>query len=268
MNRKFPYAPAEGWSTLGLVILMCLTMAWAIDDAAWVLGRAKYLDFLPLAAVGGVLAAFIGVKVGWSRWLTYGIGAIFGGLLVPLVVALLVFPEGAPIHDLYQATSDAVVQAWVDLAIKGQGSTIQYLHHVLIFGLLVWGTSMFASYATFGHRRPLNGVIAVGIVLVANMSVTFNDELVFLILFSLASLFLLIRGHVFDEQSEWVRRRIGDPASISSVYLRGGTIFIGIAVAGSMLLTGTASSDPLKDAWGDVGNNLVGLSQSFSRFLP
>ena len=64
-------------------------------------------------------------------------------------------------------------------------------------------------------------------------------------IFSLASLFLLIRGHVFDEQSEWVRRRIGDPASISSVYLRGGTIFIGLAVAGSMLLTQTASSAPL-----------------------
>jgi transglutaminase-like putative cysteine protease len=268
MNRRMPLAPAEGWSTLGLVILICLTMAWAMDDAAWVLGREKYLDYLPLAAIGGVLVGFIGPKVGWGRWLTFLIGAIFAALLLPLVVALLVYPAGASIHDLFQATSNAVVKAWTDLAIEGQGSTIQYLHHVLIFGLLVWGTSMFASYATFGHRRPLNGVIAVGIVLVGNMSVTYNNELVFLVIFTVASLFLLIRGHVFDEQSEWVRRRIGDPASISSVYLRGGTVFIGIAVAGSVFLTQTASSKPLAGAWGDFGNNVVSVSRSFARFLP
>ena len=44
------------------------------------------------------------------------------------------------------------------------------------------------------------------------------------------SLFLLIGSHVFDEQSDWIRRRIGDPATISSVYLRGGTVFIVVAV--------------------------------------
>ena len=55
MNRRMPLAPAEGWSTLGLVILICLTMAWAMDDAAWVLVE-KYLDYLPLAAIGGVLS--------------------------------------------------------------------------------------------------------------------------------------------------------------------------------------------------------------------
>ena len=46
-------------------------MAWAIDDARWVLGRPDYLDLLVLAAVGGVLVGFIGPKVGWGRWLTY-----------------------------------------------------------------------------------------------------------------------------------------------------------------------------------------------------
>src|SRR6185436_4676829 len=102
-----------------------------------------------------------------------------------------------------------------------------------------------------------SAVVVVGVILVGNMALTPNDQLPYLVLYSVASLLLLIRSHVFDEQSEWVRRRIGDPASISSVYLRGGTIFIGIAVAGSILLTQTASSKPLAGAWGDFGNNLV-----------
>ena len=269
MKRRIPLAPAEGWLTLGLVLLICLTMAWAIDDVRWVLGRQEYLDCLMAVAVGGVLAGFIGAKVGWGRWLTYLIGSIFAALIVPLLVGQVAFPHGgASIHDLYQATAAAVVQAYIDIAILDLSTTTQYLHFIVVFGMLVWATSMFASYAVFGHHRPLSAVVVVGVILVGNMALTTNDELPLLVLFSLASLFLLIRGHVFDEQSEWLRRRIGDPASISSVYLRGGTVFIGVAVAASVLLTQTAASAPLAGAWDGVQDGLIGRSRSVSRFLP
>jgi transglutaminase-like putative cysteine protease len=268
MKRRIPLAPAEGWLTLGLVLLICVTMAWAIDNARWVLGRDSYLDDLPFAAIGGVLVGFIGAKVGWGRWLTYLIGAIFAALIVPLLVGSIMYERGGSLHDLYQTAAGAAVQAYIDIAIYGQSATSQYLHYVLVLGMLVWATSLFASYAVFGHRRPLNAVVLVGVVLVANMSITVNDQLPHLILFSLASLFLLIRAHVFDEQSEWMRRRIGDPATISTVYLRGGTMFIVLAVLGSYVLTQTAASKPLAGAWDGVGQSLVSLTRSFSRFLP
>jgi transglutaminase-like putative cysteine protease len=271
MRRRIPLAPAEGWVTLGLVLLICLTMAWTLDDARWVLGQAKYLDYLVVAAIGGVLVGFIGPKVGWGRWLTYLIGSIFAALIVPMITTYAALPAGeaaTSIHQLFQATSDSVVNAYLDIAYRGLPSTIEYLHFIYAFGLLVWATSMFASYAVFGHRRPMNAVIAVGVVLVANMSLTLNDELWFLVLYSLASLFLLIRSHVFDEQSEWLRRRIGDPTSISSVYLRGGTIFIGVAVAGSVLLTQTAASAPLAGAFDGVQDGLIDISRAMAPFLP
>jgi transglutaminase-like putative cysteine protease len=268
MKRRIPLAPAEGWTTLALVMLLCMTMALAMDDARWVLGRSQYLDLLWVAAIGGVLAGFIGPKVGWGRWLTYLAGSIFAALVVPLITGLAAFPNGGSIHDLYQATSDSVFGAYYDIAVLGLPSTIQYLHFIFIFGILVWGTSMFASYAVFGHHRPVNAVIVVGVVLIANMGLTASDELWFLVLYSLAALLLLIRAHVFDEQSEWLRRRIGDPASISSVYLRGGTIFIALAVTGSYLLTQTAASAPLAGAFDGVQDGLIGISRAVSRFLP
>ena len=46
MTRRIPLAPREGWLTLGVVLLMCLTLAWSIDDVGWVLGNEEYLDFL------------------------------------------------------------------------------------------------------------------------------------------------------------------------------------------------------------------------------
>lgn len=268
LNPRLPLAPAEGWVTLGLTLLLCLTLVWSLDDARWVLGRETYLDFLPLAAAGGVLAGFIGPKAGWGRWQTHLIGSIFAALIVPLFVASVAHPQGASFHELYEATAASVVAAYGDIVVRNQASTVQYLHYLLTLGLLIWATSMFASYAVFGHHRPLSAVTVVGLLLVGNMAVTINDQLVYLVLFSLAALFLLIRGHVLEEQSEWLRRRIGDPASIASVYLRGGTAFITIAVAGALILTQTAASKPLAGAWDGVSGSLVVVSQALQRFLP
>ncbi len=268
MKRRFVLAPEEGWVTLGLVLLLCLTLAWSVDGAKYVLGRGEYLDFLVYAAAGGVLVGFIGPKVGWGRWLTFLIGSIFGALIVPLMTGLDFYRRGAPLHDLFQVTSDATVSAFIDIAILRNGVTVQYLHHAMIIGLLVWATSMFASYAVFGHRRSLNAIVVVGLLLVANMSVNLENQLSLLVVFSLASLFLLIRAHVFEEQSEWLRRRIGDPASIATVYLRGGTGFIAVTVALAFALTITASSAPLAGAWGGVGDGLISLSKAVAPFLP
>jgi hypothetical protein len=268
MTRRVPLAPAEGWLSLICVLVICLTMALAIDDARWVLGRAAYLDGLIFAAVGGALVGFLGPKIGWGRWVTYLVGSAVAALVLPLLTGLVAHPNGASIGALYQATADSVYRAYVDLAILDLSSTSQYLHYIFSVGLLVWATSMFASYAVFGHHRPLNGIVVVGVILVGNMAMTLNDQLPFLIVFSLAALLLLILSHAFDQQSEWVRRRIGEPTSISSVYLRGGSAFIAVAVAASFLLTKTAASAPLAGAWNGVEDSLIGISRSLQRFFP
>jgi transglutaminase-like putative cysteine protease len=268
MRRRLTIAPKEGWLTLGLVLLICLTLAWSVDGVKWVLGRDAYLDYLVVAAALGVLIAFIGAKVGWGRWLTYLIGSIFAALLVPLMAAMSAGSEGQSLRQLYESVAAASWGAFDDLVLHQSSSTVQFLHHIMIFGLIVWATSMFASYAVFGHHRSLNAVVVVGILLVGNMSFTDEDQLPLLVVFSLASLFLLIRSHVFDEQSEWLRRRIGDPASISSVYLRGGTTFIAVTVVMAFLLTQTASSAPLAGAWSGVTDDLLNISRTISRYLP
>ncbi|MGZ8514350.1 MAG: transglutaminase domain-containing protein [Candidatus Limnocylindrales bacterium] len=268
MNRRIPLAPVEGWTTVALTVLLCLTFAWSVDDARWVLGRPEYLDFLQWMVLGGFLVGFIGPKVGWGRWLTYVMGSVFAALVVPLIVGSIGLRDGASLHQLYVATATAVADAYSDIVVHNQAATVQYLHYLLSLGLLVWATSMFASYAIFGHHRPLNAVAVVGLLLVGNMALTFNDQLRYLVVYSLAALLLLIRGHVIEEQSEWLRRRIGDPASISSVYLRGGTAFVSIAVIGALVLTQTAASKPLAGAWDGMREQLVVLSQAVQRFLP
>lgn len=268
-GRRVPLAPPEGWLTLGLVILLGVSLAWSLDDARLVLGRDALTDFLVWTAVGGALAGFVGPMVRWGRWRTYLVGAAFAALLTPLIVGTVLL-EGADatLQGLFTATADEAARAAQDLIIANRRTTSAYGHHLLVLGLIVWGSAMFASFAVFGHRRPLNAILLVGFLLVGNMSLTLSDQLVYLVLYSVASLFLLIRLHTLEEQAEWLRRRIGDPSALAGLYLRGGTVFITATVLAALLLTNVAQSAPLAGAWTDVGGRVIEWSRSISRFLP
>lgn len=260
--------PEEGWASVILVGLMALTMAWSIGDAGWVLGRSEWANFLPWAGLLGVAAGFIGAKTGWSRWVAHVIGATFAALIVPVMVGSVLLETGGTPGSQFAATAGSTVRAWNDLIVLGHPATRATGHHLLVLGLLCWGTAQFAAFAVFRHRRPLSAVVVVGAILIGNMAATVREQLGFLILFSLASLFLLIRLHALDEQTTWMRRRIGDPAAVRSIYLRGGTAFITIAVVGSLFLTASARSAPLAGAWEDVKPVLLDISAAIQRFLP
>lgn len=264
---QFPLGPVEGWLSLALVGVMAVAAAWAIDDAAWVLRRGDWTDFLPVTAVLGVLVGFVGSKVGWNRWLAHTIGAAFAALIVPILVGGVLLPSATP-GVQFTATASEMTRAWSDLIVNQQLATRATGHHLLVLGLLCWATGQFAASAVFRHRRPLSAVVVIGAIIIGNMAATLRDQLAYLILFSLASLFLLIRLHALEEQATWTRRRIGDPTAVRSIYLRGGTVFIIAAVLGSLALTATARSSPLAGAWDDVKPVLLDISAAIQRYLP
>ena len=108
----------------------------------------------------------------------------------------------------------------------------------------------------------------VGLGLVANMSLTVRDQLNYLVVYSLAALFLLIRFHAYDERILWIRHRIGDAAALGGLYLRGGTVFVGSAIVIAMILTTAASSKPLAPLWKGVDQRLIDVGREFQRIFP
>jgi hypothetical protein len=110
----------------------------------------------------GILIGFIGGKSGLGRWPTYLLGAILAAVVVPLYVGDVLIPDAIWL-DQYKATAGSVVDAWRDLAIRNQAVTQQYGHFLLTLGLFTWATAMYAGYTTFGHRRPLNAIVLVGL---------------------------------------------------------------------------------------------------------
>lgn len=260
-------APAEGWTPVILVAILGAILSTVIDEPAWVNGRGELTDGLIVCAMLGALVGFGGPKLGWGRWTTHLVGALLAGLLVPILAGWAMQP-GTSIPDAFRLTADGTAQAYLDLAWRGRPFTTQEVHYVLVLGGLVWGTMQFAAYAVFGHRRPFAAVIVVGLVLLANMALTRRDQLGYLVGFAGASLFLLVQMHAFDERSTWARRRIGDPSSMSALYLRGGTLFIVVAMAISLVLTQRAASSPLAGAWGGVDTQLVQVGEAIGRLFP
>ena len=88
--------PEEGWLTLALVLAMAITLAWAVDDPAWVNGKGELTDVLQVIAVLGVAFGFIGPKVGWGRWTTHLVGALFAGLLIPILAGFAALSNASP----------------------------------------------------------------------------------------------------------------------------------------------------------------------------
>ncbi len=266
-GRRFPLSPAEGWTALALLILLCLTMAWSIDDASWVAGPRGLTNFLPLVVVLSVGWGFLSSKAGWSGPLAHLLGAMVAALIVPLLVGSHLIDGGGPIQ-WYQATASHSVEAYLDLTYRGKQLTQENGHFLLVLGLLVWATGQFAGYVTFHHRRPLNAVIVIGVALVVNMALTVRDQLPFLVIYSLAALFLLIRFHSFDERTIWIRHRIGDAAALGAMYLRGGALFVAGAVVGALILTIAASSAPLAGMWDGADQSLVDVGRQIQRIFP
>src|SRR4029079_7839128 len=131
--------PEEGWLTLALVVLMIAVVASAVDDPAWVNGRGYLTDGLVWLGLLGVAVGFIGPKVGWGRWTTHGVGALFAGLLIPIVAGWAEYP-GLSIGQTFGHTAYGTIQAYLDIAWRQYAFTSQEVHFVVVLGIIMWGT--------------------------------------------------------------------------------------------------------------------------------
>ena len=269
---SIPMRPVEGWLSLFASAVMVVVVAGSLLDAGWTdaVGDA---GFLPWVGLVGLAFGIGGAKVGWGRWRTHTVGALFAGIALPLLVGGIVLGDaiGWDPHSLALrliAALDLMRNVWTDLVIEGRPFTSEIAHYHLIFGTLIWGAGMLTGFTVFGHRRPLDAVVVLGLVLLANMALTSHDQLPLLVVFSAASLLLLIRTHVFEEEVTWARRKIGDPAAVSQLYLTGGAMFVTGAVLGAILLTATASSAPLQGLWNDLPRSLQSLTRWLQPFAP
>ena len=266
-GRRLPLAPAEGWASVFLLALVAALVGWAIDDSRWVLGNQSLADFLPWAGVLGVLWGVIAAKAGRGRLLAHVGGAVIATTYLTLVVGAQLAP-GESIGGLFQATSNSVVEAYIDLVVHSRATTTEIGHFLLVLGIICWAAGQFAGYTAFAHRRPVAAVMLPGSILLANVALTISDQYPLLVVFTLAALLFLVRFHVADQQRAWTRHRIGDVGDAVGLSLRTGLSFVGVAVLGALLLAQSASSAPLANAWPGLKDKFIELARPLARYFP
>lgn len=264
--------PVEGWISLIAAAVMVDVLALSLVNSGWT-GAVGSTSFLPWLAVAGVLFGAGATKLGWGRWRTFLVGAALGGLVIPLIVGgTLLAPEpGWDPVGLARRTYrsfEVIRNVWRDFVVELRPTTSEYGYYLLLFGGMVWAAGLLAGFGVFGHRRPLDVVVTVGLILLANIVITGHDQLFLLEIYAAAALMLLIRSHVFDEELTWARRKIGDPSSVSGLYLNGGAMFVTLTLIGAIVLTAVASSAPLQGVFQDLPARLQGISAWLQRFAP
>ena len=270
---RLSFSPVEGWLTLISAALMVVVFALSLIEAGWTGRSGGSQAFLVWVGLLGFAIGVVGAKIGWGRWRTHIIGALLGGILLLLIMGGVALDERfgwspADMATRFAAAVWVLNNVWIDLVVNGAQYTNQIDHYHLIFGALVYGAGLLTGFTVFGHRRPLDAVVVVGLATLANMAITQNDQLYLLVLFSASALFLLIRTHVFEEEATWTRRKIGDPSVVGELLVRGGTAFVTLAIVGSILLTFTASSAPLKSLWADLPRQMQDLAKLLQKIAP
>jgi hypothetical protein len=260
--------PDEGWVSLPLVLLLVGAMAWSISDARWILGRDDLTAFLIWAALAAAFWGYLSARLDLSPWLAHALGCTIGAfVLIEMIGASL--PDATPgLGGWFHATAYSVTQAYLDLTWRHQISTLQVGHFCLILGVVVWGTAQAASYDVFGYHRSVNGVLLLAVVLIANMSLTRNDQFVGIVIFSGPALILLLLAHAADERSSWSRHRIWRGRDFEAPHLQGGVAFAAAAVLGSLILTSVASSAPLGGTFDNLSYNVQNALSWMGGYLP
>ena len=258
----------EGWSSLVLLLLMLLSVGWALDDAGWAgLGAdgKSATGFLPAAVVLGGLWGLLGAKSRYQAATVHLGGAVVATLYL-LVTVAGVLSTSPSLERRMHALNVSMGQFYQDLFVSGIRSA-EISAFLIVMGAIAWTTGHFAAFNLFRRRRPLTVVLVTGLVMLIEVSASLKAQYHYLILFAAAALLLLVRMNLLDQRHGWAERRIGESDYLSELFMRSGASFVAVALLGSVVLAATASSAPLAAVWRDADDQLVGLGNELNRIV-
>jgi len=248
--------PREGWTSMALLLVMLATLVWSLQRAAWVT-HMEYL--LPLAVVAALLGALLGLTR-LSVAVTLPMSAVIGAGFVLWTIGGEYFPELDQGGRLILLRGDAL--DWTRIVVDG-GFAPQLSPYALGLGVLMWVTAFMAAYALYRHHRVLDTILLVGVALIANMSATFTDLFLYLVLFSLAALLLWLRIALVNREENWRLRRLKENLDVPGQIVRSGLGFIVGSIALAWILTTVAVAAPLTGVWSNFSDVWSGVRDQF-----
>ncbi|MEO6577805.1 MAG: hypothetical protein ABIO99_02775, partial [Candidatus Limnocylindria bacterium] len=168
--------PRAGWLSLGLLVVMGLAVAWAVQGPEWL----EQLEFLPPVAFWAML---VGAALGVLRIsivYTLPVSALVGGAVVLWAIGGEYYPALGQLDRVDALRSDLI--AWTATVVH-TGFPSEMSPYAVGLGLLMWSTAFTAAYAVYRYHRVIDAILLMGTAMVVNLSATFTDLFAHLLLF-------------------------------------------------------------------------------------
>ena len=233
--------PKAGWLSLGLVAVMALSVAWSVQEAAW-LDQLQYLA--PLAVWAVLLGGAVGV-FRLSILISLPLGAFLGAGFVLWAIGGEYFTPLSQLGRLEALRNEAI---GFTLSLLDGGYPTEMSPYAIGLGILMWTTAFTAAYVVYRYHRVMDAILLLGAAIVTNMSAAFVG-LGHLVLFVIAALLLWLRAALVNRQDGWQRRRVNENVEVPPSIMRTGIIFAAGSVLLAFALTYVAVAAPLTGAW-------------------
>ncbi len=248
--------PRAGWISLGLLVVMGLALAWAIQGARWL----EQLEFLPPVAFWAMLVGAVLGAIRISVVFTLPTSAVIGAAIVLWTVGGEYHPELGQVGRIDALRTDLL--GWTATMVR-TGFPSEMSPYAVGLGLLMWSTAFTAAYAVYRYHRVLDAIMLLGAAMVINLSATFTDLFAHLLLFVSAALLLRLRAALVERQDRWQRRRVNENLEVPAAIMRSGIVFAAASVVLAWILTSVAVAAPLTDAWRGFDGVWTGVRDQF-----
>ena len=266
--------PATGWTSVVLVALMLLTVAWSVQSADYADGLSR---FTPVV-LGGVL---VGALLGAQRWLPASLAhgwSIVAGILATAYFGTfalsVVHPCGLDLASRSTLERMTLVRDWfVEWALGTGGlgvvrDEVVPFAFVVTMALLLWLLSYICTWFVVRYVNWWGCFLPSGFALLFNLYQAPEERLTGMAFFLLCGLLLAQQTHVVLQVDRWQRERIGYSPDIGFDFMRDGLVVALVVTGLGWMAPVSLTSERFSQALQRVTGSSTELEQRFNRLFP
>jgi transglutaminase-like putative cysteine protease len=256
-RRKIALRPEEGWTTFFLLALVLYSAVWSIQVVGWVAG----LGVLTWTTGAGLVLGLISAKQ--QRVPRLGIHALM--MALGILFAFWGTANAAFGNNVGALWTHFI--AWLQKATTPNTDTNDDVMFLLFLAVLSFILAYVSIWLVVRTRRPWLVALATAIVLLINLSYSPDGNVIYLIIFLLATLLLLVRFNLVEAYRQWRRRSLRHTPDLGWDFMMAGMLFsVGILIL-SWLLPTAGTNDAIANAWNNASNPWVAAQQFWSNLF-
>ncbi len=266
--------PMAGWSSIVLVTLMLLCVAWALESETL---RVAGLEVLTFVVLGGVITGVVLASLEWlPATLAHGWSLVIGivGASFVSTFALHHYADASVLENLGRIERMGVVRTWFftwlrDVTSGGfPDATMSSFVFVVAMSLLLWLISYVCVWFVVRYVSWWGAVLPSGFALLVALYNGSQRQVIYLVFFLFCALLLAARTYLALQEHSWRAQGIGFSSDMRFDVLRDGLVVALVVIAFGWLAPTDLGAAPLQGALSRLASANSQMNAQLSRWFP